>query len=69
VVKFLGDQSTQRVEAIVTIAALGSLCFQKFLGRESPRPPFFPLGDHRLASVLEPLDGEVTLDQIGVDVR
>ena len=55
-VQFLRDQSAQRVEAILTAGMPVAFCFQKLLGSQSPRLPLLALGDHRLASVLEPLD-------------
>jgi hypothetical protein len=54
--QFLRDQATQRVEAILTAGMPIAFCFQKLLRNHSPRLPMLTLGDHRLASVLEPLD-------------
>src|SRR3954463_11157780 len=54
--QFFRDQATQRVEAIVTFAPPVAFCSQKLFGSKSPHPPFLSLGDHRLASILEPLD-------------
>ena len=54
--QFLRDQSAQCVEAILTAGMPVAFRFQKLLGSQSPRLPLLALGDHRLASVLEPLD-------------
>ena len=54
--QFLRDQAAQRVEASLTAGMPVALCFQKPLSTQRPRPPFLSLGDHRLASILEPLD-------------